>query len=437
VARDLGARVSQFACVDSFSAARNAALERAGGEWAFWMDADDRLDDENRARLRALLASLGRENAAYAMTCLCVADRPGGTATAVDHVRLFRNDPRHRWRYRVHEQILPALRATRADVRWSDVVVRHVGYVDPAVRRRKLGRDLALLERERAEQPEDPFTLFNLGSVYHELGDWAAAAGALDESLWRSDPRDSIVRKLYALIAQCRRKSGDPSAALGAVRAGRGHYPDDAVLLFLEGTFLKEAGDRRGAEECLVRLVRGREADHFGSADTGLRGHKGRHNLAVLYLEQDRFAEAQWRSALTDEPAFVPARLGLGEVYLRQGNTAGVERVAADLRNLGPGGAGEAAALLARAAAERGDFDRARAELAAAAAEFPASVAVRSALMQVLIKAGADPVELEPAIRSVLELDPGNAQARHNLEVLLRKTGRWVVGVVDGPPGAG
>jgi hypothetical protein len=28
----------------------------------------------------------------------------------VDHVRLFRNHPKIRWRYRVHEQILPAIR---------------------------------------------------------------------------------------------------------------------------------------------------------------------------------------------------------------------------------------------------------------------------------------------------------------------------------------
>jgi len=41
--------------------------------------------------------------------------------------------------------------------------VRHVGYADPGLRGRKLGRDLRLLELEDAERPDDPFTLFNLG----------------------------------------------------------------------------------------------------------------------------------------------------------------------------------------------------------------------------------------------------------------------------------
>src|SRR5262249_10198061 len=149
-------RVSEFRWVDSFSAARNAALDRAAGEWAFWMDADDRLDGENRSKLAGLFAALPAGNVAYAMTCLCVADAPRGTATAVDHVRPFRPEPRHRWKYRVHEQILPALRATAAEVRWSGVTVHHVGYVDAALRRKKLGRDLRLLKLEQQEQPHDP-----------------------------------------------------------------------------------------------------------------------------------------------------------------------------------------------------------------------------------------------------------------------------------------
>ncbi|HKI18175.1 MAG TPA: glycosyltransferase, partial [Isosphaeraceae bacterium] len=41
IARSFGARVFDFAWVDDFGAARNAALERATGDYAFWLDADD------------------------------------------------------------------------------------------------------------------------------------------------------------------------------------------------------------------------------------------------------------------------------------------------------------------------------------------------------------------------------------------------------------
>jgi GT2 family glycosyltransferase len=58
VARSFGARVFDFVWVDDFAAARNAALARARGDYAFWLDADDRLEPEHRERLGALLDRL-------------------------------------------------------------------------------------------------------------------------------------------------------------------------------------------------------------------------------------------------------------------------------------------------------------------------------------------------------------------------------------------
>ena len=39
IAREFGARVFDFVWVDDFAAARNAALARATGDYAFWLDA--------------------------------------------------------------------------------------------------------------------------------------------------------------------------------------------------------------------------------------------------------------------------------------------------------------------------------------------------------------------------------------------------------------
>jgi len=156
IARAAGAQVFNFPWVDSFAAARNESLRHATGDWIFWMDADDRLDETNRQRLRTLFSGIKDENAAYVMKCLCLPDPTTGAATVVDHVRLLRNRPDLRWRYRVHEQILPAVRRAGGDVRWSDVVIHHAGYQDAAVRRRKLDRDLRLLHLENAEHPNDP-----------------------------------------------------------------------------------------------------------------------------------------------------------------------------------------------------------------------------------------------------------------------------------------
>ena len=112
-----------------------------------------------------------------------------------------------RWTHAVHEQILPALRRVNVPVRWTEVTVRHTGYTEPALRERKLQRDCKILEAEIAERPDDPFVLFNLGAIAVERQVWATALGHLQRSLRGSAPTDSIVQKLFALIARCHRCS--------------------------------------------------------------------------------------------------------------------------------------------------------------------------------------------------------------------------------------
>jgi GT2 family glycosyltransferase/Flp pilus assembly protein TadD len=356
-----GARVFDFPWVDDFAAARNACLDRATGDYIFWMDCDDRLDDQNREKLRALLASLPDAHVAYALKCLCVNGGPNEPTTVVDHVRLFRNRPDVRWEHRVHEQVLPALRRTGADVRAADIVVRHVGYSDPAACARKLERDLRLLRLELAERPDHPFTLFNLGSALREAGRHAEALPALRRSLERSHPGDSIVRKLYALEAGCLQALGRRDEALAVCARGLTVCPDDTELLFVEGNLLLAGGDAAGAAARYERLLTPRPGPAFASVDAGLRGPKARTNLAVALSRLGRRAEAEarWREALAEAPGLAPAWLGLAEHLLAEGRWDEAEAAADRLARL-PGAAadGERLRRLARAGQAGGRAER-------------------------------------------------------------------------------
>ena len=134
VARSLGAVVVPFDWVDDFAAARNASLDRATGRFAFWLDADDRIDEVNRARLLDLFARLDEPGeAAYVMKQLSAGRGGPETGSVADHVRLFPIRDDVRWTYRVHEQILPAVTAAGVPVRWTEVEIGHLGWCSGTV----------------------------------------------------------------------------------------------------------------------------------------------------------------------------------------------------------------------------------------------------------------------------------------------------------------
>jgi tetratricopeptide (TPR) repeat protein len=355
------------------------------------------------------------------MKCLCLPDG-NGAATVVDHLRLFRNHPQVRWDFRVHEQILPALRKIGAAVRWSEVVVHHTGYQDPALRKRKLQRDLRLLQLEQFEQPDHPFTLFNLGSVYQELGRIEEALEMFRGSLNRSTPKDSIVRKLYATITQCHRALGQKEEALAACRSGLALFADDVELLFQEGVTLRELGDIAAAVNCWERCLQTSPGTHFASVNTGLRGHITRHNLAVAFCELGRpgDAESQWKTALTERAHYEPAWRGLLGLYLEQKRWAQVDELAREVEAKPLGGL-EAAGVRGRLHLARKEFSAARQVLEYSIQRWPQALEPRVLLSHALLQEAKDWKAAEGTLRGILALDPHHTEAKHNLALLLQQ----------------
>jgi tetratricopeptide (TPR) repeat protein len=172
------------------------------------------------------------------------------SATVVDHIRLFPRRHGIRWTYRVHEQILQALKRANVPVKWSDLTVRHTGYVDKALRARKIDRDTKILERELAERPNDTFVLFNLGAIAVECRAWPDALAYLQRSLAESAPTDSIVRKLFALLARTHQMMGDSQGALAACAKGLELDPTAAELWFRKAMVHRHRGESSEAEKC-------------------------------------------------------------------------------------------------------------------------------------------------------------------------------------------
>src|SRR5262245_45615808 len=95
IAARYGARVIRRPWLDDFAEARNVGLDAAEGEWILYVDADERLAPTDRATVERLL----RDADEVAFRVLL---RPDLRSTPYLEYRLWRHDPRIRFRGQIH-----------------------------------------------------------------------------------------------------------------------------------------------------------------------------------------------------------------------------------------------------------------------------------------------------------------------------------------------
>jgi tetratricopeptide (TPR) repeat protein len=431
IAERFGATVFELPWPDDFAAARNESLRHATGEWLFWMDSDDTISPDNGRKLRALADSpLERAPQAYVMQVHCPGPPESNDCTVVDHVKMFRNDPRLRFEGRIHEQILPAIRRNNGTLEWTDIYVSHSGAEHTTdAKQRKQQRDLRLLELDLAERPGHPFVLFNLGMTYADMDQPQTAAEYLNKCLLVSSPAESHVRKAYALLVGCLMQLNLNAQARQALDRSQELFPDDAELHFRRGILEQQSGNQDQAIAAYHAAVANEGERAFSSRDRGITGFKARHNLAGIYREIGRHdhAELQWRHALAEQPNYLDGWRGLVEILLEQKKYVTLELEVESAMKDGLSLA-ESACARAKVAAHRGNIASAIEILDDTISEERENIEPLRLKCQLLF-------ESRPVDQAIIALEelcrrcPDDGAAWHNLGTACQKAGRVDVAI--------
>lgn len=180
IARSHGAIVGFRAWDDDFSAARNASLDLASGEWILQIDADEELASPAPGAWSVL-----RDPAAHCALVELDLRGDGGRSERTWQPRLFRRDPRLRYRRPLHETVLDGLaEAGLAPPRPVPLLLIHHGYLGEVVASRgKIERNLRILRAWRDRKAADAYDLFKLASALETLRE--PEAGEELSSAWR------------------------------------------------------------------------------------------------------------------------------------------------------------------------------------------------------------------------------------------------------------
>ncbi len=154
VAKSLGAKVFDFPWCDDFAAARNEFIRHATGDYILWLDADDRIDEQNVKKIELLKNefSLGRDKAYY---LIIINQSPVDGETYFRQLRIFPNVSGALFEGKVHEQIYYSLKRKGVKFEDLDIEIRHIGYSNSETMIKKAQRNLSIIENELKLRPDD------------------------------------------------------------------------------------------------------------------------------------------------------------------------------------------------------------------------------------------------------------------------------------------
>ena len=295
-----GAEVREAPWPDDFAAARNQALAWARGAWVLSIDADERLQPTSRAALDAVLARPDT----VGLTVLMHADP---SYTPYRDLRLFRNAPDIRFEGIIHESVGASLQRRIAEsggrIAASGLAIDHLPVEDDGARQ---ARDLPLLRRTLAGDPDQPYCWYRLGLIHearHEVDEasaawWAAVAAVRRVGLRR--PSDSLA---FARLVEGALDRGEDPAEL--LREASRRFPEDAALLWLTGRWHLAASRLDEAIAAFEHVRQWPRRNDFGLGyERRMFGAAADAALGICHFRGGRFelAERHFARAEAQEP---------------------------------------------------------------------------------------------------------------------------------------
>lgn len=314
LARAAGARVATHSWSDDFSAARNASLAMATGDWILVLDADEALEDP---QARAILEAFAAANPGAAGQVTIVDRQEEGELRS----RVSRFFPRRAdlaYVGRFHEQ--PHFGGRPCSPRPLALDVVHYGYRRDAIDGKdKVARNRTFLEQLLREDPTDAYYHYQLGRTHLVGGDSEAALESFTLALDHVEPTAPYLPLLSELTCHCLRAQDRSLEALSLLQQLAPAWPERADTRYLEGLLALDTGNLELAEGRFQQCLTLEEADGFGgSSAEQARTWGPAYHLAVLRecLGMPEDAREWYTRALAYRPDHAESLAGLERVAL-------------------------------------------------------------------------------------------------------------------------
>jgi glycosyltransferase involved in cell wall biosynthesis len=292
IARRWTERVFDHPTAGNFSAARNRALEEVETPWVLFLDADERFEAGEAAKLRGLVENAPSEVLGFRVLRYNFF-ATGGFYTGRE-LKLMRSDPRIRYRRKINESVTESIADAAGTVPHAPILLNHFGHTrPPRVRDAKAHHYMQLMQAQLEVRPDDAILHGYIALILRTLGRFAEALEWSDKSLVLGEEIPTV----WAFRGHVLRSIGDRDAeAMAAYRTGVTLSADDAALWNMVGVMHLSLSEFDAALDAFVRAQ---------ALDPSLAHVQ--INLGLLHEAQERWdaALAEYRAAAARNAAFL------------------------------------------------------------------------------------------------------------------------------------
>lgn len=185
IVEDLGIKPTTFEWIDDFSAIRNFSLEQAKSNWILVLDADERLDEAGKENILELI-----NKPEYAMENIIgfkldqrtynpKNEHPTVTTdedqlrdqfdgfTSSKLVRLFKNNPKIRFKNKIHELVENSIKDTNGKIIETDISIHHFGLLKgKKFTEEKTGTYVDMIWKQLEKEPNNPRYNYQVGIAF-------------------------------------------------------------------------------------------------------------------------------------------------------------------------------------------------------------------------------------------------------------------------------
>ena len=269
IAKSYGCRVFEKEW-NGFADARNYAVEKATGDWIWFFDADMELEEKEYERFKRILSIVKNDNINGIRVIYRNISPDGKVISLSSTVHIHKKLPYLKWVGKIHERLINE----KGDVIVPPypVYVNHYGYSDPDVMKKKIKRNLGLLEEELIYLDIDKNPEEYLIKLFYLAQSYAASLGFypenLDKTIHYSEkflninkekkviPQTNIFNKhiyIYLLNGYLNKKDfAKAEKALDEALSIDSKYPD---YLYIKGILEKEKGNIKKAVEAFLDFI--------------------------------------------------------------------------------------------------------------------------------------------------------------------------------------